>query len=86
MNTSFPVDFDSPKNTYYEILYVSRQPSLSSFGAKPLACELNEFVAKHEANMYKRTTLLVRSSFRTGKVVFAFYSVEVEKSLCICGL
>ena len=59
---------------------------LSSFGAKPLACELNEFVAKHEANMYKRTTLLVRSSFRTGKVVFAFYSVDVEKSLCICGL
>ena len=37
MNTSFPVDFDSPKNTYYEILYVSRQPSLSSFGAKPLS-------------------------------------------------
>ena len=40
-----------------------------------------KFVAKHEANMYKRTTLLVRSSFRTGKVVFAFYSVDVEKSL-----
>ena len=67
-------------------IFIPGAKLLSSFGAKPLACELNEFVAKHEANMYKRTTLLVRSSFRTGKVVFAFYSVDVEKSLCICGL
>ena len=57
MNTSFPVDFDSPKNTYYEILYVSRQPSLSSFGAKPLssppvsALQISTQISSQEENI-----------------------------------